>query len=93
MLIINGPRVHTDNDDEHYKTLVEREAKADKNYDTLSNYHPIPIGSTIVEREDRGPLTHGTIIDKGDQSHNDQLYRIYMAKMRWLIMRNAEHDM
>ena len=72
MLILNRPPVNTHNDDEHYKTLVQRQTKADKSYDTLRNYISIQIGSTVVVHgEDRGLWTHERIVDKRDESHSD----------------------
>ena len=67
-------------DDDHYETLLERETEADKNYDTLRNYISIPIASTSAfQRQDGRPWSHGTIMDKGDQIHNDQSYNVCMT--------------
>ena len=72
MPILNRPPVHTNNNDDHYETLVERQAKADKYYDTLRNYNSIQMGSTVViQREDGRLQNYGTKIEKGDQKHND----------------------
>ena len=49
MLILNRLEINTNKDDTHCKTLLERQLKADKNYDILRNNNPIPIGSTVVE--------------------------------------------
>ena len=55
MLILNRPLAYTDNDNGHSETLVQRQAKAYKSYDTLRNYNSIPIGSTIaVHSKDKG---------------------------------------
>ena len=40
--------INADNDDDHYKALVDRQIKAVKNYDTVGNYNSIPIGSTVL---------------------------------------------
>ena len=62
------PQANTDNSDEHNETLVQRQVRADRNYDTLRNYNSIPVGSTVVVlREDGGLWTYGTIVDKGGQ--------------------------
>ena len=71
MPILKRPHIHTNNDDEHYETSVERQAKADRNYDTLRNYNSIPVESTIaVQGQDTGAWTHGTTVEKS-KSHND----------------------
>ena len=58
MPVINMRPINTFNDDDHYKALMEREEKADKNYGTLRNYNSIPIWSTVaVQQEDRGLQT------------------------------------
>ena len=92
MLKLNRPPINTNNDDDHYKTLVEIQSKAGKNYDTLRNYNLIPIGSTVVDQsEDKGPWTHGTVMGKEDNNHNDQEYKIHMTKTGQLITRNRKH--
>ena len=56
MPILNMLPVNTENDDEHYETLVQQQAKTNKNHDTPRNYNFTPIGSTVVvQREDGGP--------------------------------------
>ena len=63
MLILNRLPTNSNNDDDHYETLVERQTKGDKNYDTFRNYISLQIGSTVVvHREDGDLWTHGTII-------------------------------
>ena len=67
MPILNRPPINTSNNDDHYETLEERQAKADTNYDTLRNYNSFPIGSTVeVQREDGDAWTHNPLIDKRD---------------------------
>ena len=66
MPILNRPQLNTNND-HHYETLVERQAKVDKNYDTLRNYNSIPKDSTVaVQREDGVPWTNGTTVEIRD---------------------------
>ena len=48
MPIINRLPINSDNDDEHYEVLVNRQAKHDKKYDTARNYDLFSIGPTIV---------------------------------------------
>ena len=70
---------------------MERQQKADKNYDTLRKYDSISIGSTVVfQQKDRGPWSHGTIIDKSDHNHSDQSYRIQMTKTGQLITKKQQ---
>ena len=41
--IFNRLLLNTNTNDDHYEILVERQAKADKNYATLRNYNSVPI--------------------------------------------------
>ena len=41
MLVINRTQINTNNEDDYYEALVERQEKADKSYDTLRNYNSI----------------------------------------------------
>ena len=44
----NRQMINKNNDDDHYKTLVERQAKPDKIYDTLIHHNSIQIGDAVV---------------------------------------------
>ena len=70
MPALNRLPINTNNDDDHYETLMERQAKADKDYDTSRNYNSIPVVSTgVVQSENGAPWTHGTImVKKNEQS-------------------------
>ena len=46
--VINRLPIIANNDDDHDEALVERQAKADKNYDTPRNYNSILTESTVV---------------------------------------------
>ena len=71
MLRINWPSINADNDDDYHEALMDRQVKADRNYDTLRNYKSIPIESTVVvQREDVGPCIHGIIEEKGESNYN-----------------------
>ena len=48
MPTINRPPIGVNNDNEQYETLVKRQTKNDKNYDTSRKYSFIPIGSTAA---------------------------------------------
>ena len=61
--------------------IIKRQMKDDKNKDTFKNYVSIPIGSTVVvQQENQGPWTHGTMEGKGDQNHHDRSYHICITK-------------
>ena len=67
MPIINRPPIGLNNNDKHYKALIKRQTKNDKNHDTPRIYTSFHIGSTaVVQHEDEWPWTHGTVQSKGD---------------------------
>ena len=75
MSIVNRLPISLNNDDEHYKLLVERQTKNDRNHDNSRNYTFIPVGSTApVQWEDGDRWTHDTIIGKGDHNHSNRSY-------------------
>ena len=81
MPISNRPSVSRDNVEEHYEVLIKRQTKDDKSQGTPKNYVSIPIGSTVVVQwEDGGPWTHGTIEVKGNHNHHDRSYYICIPK-------------
>ena len=90
MWVMSRLSINAYNDDDHNEALVERQRKAHKGYDTVRYYNSIPIGSTqVVQYEDGGLWTHGTILDKGDCNHNDQSCKIQVTKTGQLIIRKA----
>ena len=44
----------------------------------------------IMLQKDKGLWTHQTVMDKGDQSYNEQSYGLHVTKMAWVIMRNSK---
>ena len=50
MTVINRSSINVDNYDDHYETLVERQAKADKQYGTLRDYISVLLESTSSSR-------------------------------------------
>ena len=48
MPVVNRVPINSNNDDDHCEALVEREEKADRNYDTLRNYNSTLRGSAVV---------------------------------------------
>ena len=65
MPIFNSPLVGRDNDEEHYKALIKRQTRDDKNIGTPRNYVSIPMWSTVVAQQADGRLcTHSTVEGK-----------------------------
>ena len=92
MPIINRALIGINNDDEHYRALVKRQMKNDKNHDPPRNYASIPTVSTIeVQCKDGGPWNHETIERKGNHNHINISYTIGVTKMGQLITRNNKH--
>ena len=92
MPIINRPLVNSSNDNEHYEVLVKRQTKNDKNHDTSRIYASFPLGSTVVVQwEDGGLQTHGTVVGRPDHNHNNRSYIICITKTGWLIIRKSKH--
>ena len=48
MLIISRIPIKSDNDEDHYETLVKRQTRNNMNYDTARNYDFFSIGSSIA---------------------------------------------
>ena len=48
MPIINRLPINSNNDDEHYEVLVNRQVKNNKKYNTARNYDLFSIGSTVA---------------------------------------------
>ena len=72
MPMLHRPPINTNNNDDYYETLMERQGKAEKNYGAPRNYNSVPVGSTVVvQRKNGGPWTHSTIIDKEDPNHTN----------------------
>ena len=92
MPIISRPPVGVNNEEEHYEGLVCSQTKDDKNQDTPRNYVSIPTGSTVVVQcEDGGPWTHGTVEGKCDNNHHESSYNINITKTGWLVSRDRKH--
>ena len=92
MPIINRLPINSDNDDEQYKALFNRQAKNDKKYDTTRNYHLFSMGSTVaVQQEDGGLWTHGTVVGRGDPSHKNRSYTIRVTKIGCIITRKSKY--
>ena len=59
MPVINGSSINADNDADHCQTLLERQTKADKNYDTLKD--PVSNNGTLG---DNGNVTTMTVLTR-----------------------------
>ena len=58
--------IGSDNDEGHYESLIKRQIKDNKNQGTTRNHIPIPIGSTVVvKQQDGGPWNHDTLEGQG----------------------------
>ena len=78
---INRPPMGIDKDEEHYEVLIKRQTEDDKNQGTPRNYISIPRATTVVVQHDDGGLwTHGTVEGKGAHNHHDRSYNISITK-------------
>ena len=92
MPVIDRKPVSIDNDDEHHIKLMHRQSKNDSNNDASQVFAYIPIGSSVVVQwEDRGPWTHGTIIGKGNHNHHNRSYCIQVTTLGRIITCNRQH--
>ena len=77
-------------------TLAVKQEQMKNNHDSkLANEAEpeiFPIGSLVmVQREDGGPWTHGTIINHNKEDHHMQSYRIKLSLSGHVITRNTKH--
>ena len=78
MPVIDQKPLIKDCDDYHHNKLVERQLK--NTNDASSIFLCIPIGSAVVvQQEDCGPWTHGTIVGTGDHNHHHKSYMIQLT--------------
>ena len=81
---INRLPVGIDNDDKCHKAIIKRQTENDK--DTSKNFASLPMGSTVVvEWEDWGMWTHGTIKGKAKHNYHDRSFHIYITKTGRLV--------
>ena len=70
MSVLDRKLVGKDYDDKHHSRLVDRQHK--KNNDASPIFASIPIGSAVVvQQEDSGLWTHGTVVGTGGHNHHD----------------------
>ena len=92
MPVIDRKPISVDNDDENHKKLTHRQGKNDPNNNTSQVFVSIHIGSTVVvQKEDRGPWTHGSIVGKGNHNHENRLYKIQLTTRGRIITCNRQH--
>ena len=90
--IVNRLPINTNNEDEHYDMLVNRQTKNDKNNITFRNYASFSIGSTVaVHCRYGGPWTHGKDVGRGDHNHNNRSCIICISKTGQIVIRNRKH--
>ena len=72
--------------------MVKRQIRKDKNYDIAGNYDLFLIGSTVVvQQEEGGPGTHGTIVCIGNHNLNNRSYTISITVTGYIVTRNSKH--
>ena len=92
MPVMDRPPININNGDGHHKTLMHRQGKNGWGSDTSTIFMPIPIGSTVVVQwEDRGPWTHGTVVDKGNHNHHNRSYKTHVTKTGRIITHSRQH--
>ena len=90
MHVLDRKPVGEDYDDEHYSRLVDRQHKNDNDASPMFAY--IPIGSAVVVQwEDGGLWTHGSIVGTGDHNHNYHSYTIQLTTNGRRITCNRQH--
>ena len=82
------PKIY-DYDDEHYETLKERQQWADR-CDTGKDFTIIPVQSTtVVQTEDGGLHTHGTVVEHSFREYTDKSNRIPVMVTDCIITRKT----
>ena len=62
------------------------------NNDVSQIFVSIPIGSTVVVQwEDEGSWTHGTIVGKSDHNHHNWSYKIQITTRGRIITHYRQH--
>ena len=70
MPVLDQKPIGKDYDDEHHSKLLDRQHK--NNTGASPVFVSLPIGSAVVvQREDRRPWTHGTVVNTGDHNHHN----------------------
>ena len=92
MPVINRSPVGTDNNEEHHKAIIDRQSTNDKSNDASKSFVSFPIGSTVVVQwEDGGPYTHGSIEAKYDCNHQNRSCKIWITTRGKVVTCNRQH--
>ena len=90
MPVLEKKPVARDYDDEDHSRLVDRQHKNDG--DALPIFASIPIGSgVVVQQEDGGLWTHGTIVGTGDHNHHYCAYTVQLTTNGRRVTCNIQH--
>ena len=90
MSVIDHKPIGQDCDNDHHSKLLDRQHE--NNNDASPVFASIPIGShVVVQWEDGGPWTHGTIVGTGDHNHHDRAYTIQLTTNSRQITHNRQH--
>ena len=89
---MNRLPINSNNDDEYYDLLVTRQTRNDKNYVTARSYDSLSIDSTVTVQWEYGrPWTHGTVVGRGGQNHNNRSHVIRISERGQIVTRNSKH--
>ena len=81
MSTINRPPIGLNINDDHFKALIKRQTKNDKNHDTSRINASIPMGSTVVVQHKVGvSWIHEIVESKGNHNHNGRTYTTQVTK-------------
>ena len=90
MPVIDCKPLVEDCDEDHHAKIIKRQQKNDN--DTAVTFSCIPIGSAVVvQQEDSGPWTHGTVLGTGDHNHHEKSYIIQLTSNGRHITCNRLH--
>ena len=80
MPVVNRLPIGSNNDEKHHNALINRQGRHDKDDDTSKIFNPFIVGFTVVvQHEDGGLWTHGTIEEKGNHNYHNRSYKICIA--------------
>ena len=90
MPVIDSKPLFEDCDDDHHAKIIKIQLK--NNNDTAVTFSCIPIGSAVVvQPEDSGPWTHGTVVGIGNHTHHEMSYTIQLTTNGRCITCNRHH--
>ena len=90
MPVLDHTLIGQDCDDNHHSKLLDRQHR--NNNDASPIFASIPIGSAVVvQQEDGGLWTHGTIVGTGNHNHHNRAYTIQLTTNGRQITCNRWH--